>query len=58
MWDYEEGAEVNVYENHNGLHKGVSRMCLLNELDDSLLLLVSSKGLPILISFVDGHFVQ
>lgn len=42
VWDYEEGALVNTFENHIAADKGVSRMCLLNELDDSMLLVASS----------------
>ena len=44
VWDYDEGALTNVFENHNAADKGVSRLCLLNELDDSLLLVASSKN--------------
>lgn len=44
VWDYDEGALTNVFENHNAADKGVSRLCLLNELDDSLLLVASSDG--------------
>lgn len=42
VWDYEEVALVNTFENHSAADKGVSRMFLLNELDDSLLLVASS----------------
>lgn len=34
---------MNIFENHNAPDKGVSKLCLLNELDDSLLLVASSK---------------
>lgn len=44
VWDYEEAALVNTFENHSAADKGVSRMCLLNELDDSLLLVASNDG--------------
>lgn len=43
VWDY-DGALMNVFENHSAGDKGVSRLCLLNELDDSLLLVASSDG--------------
>lgn len=43
IWDYEEAAVVNTFDNHNTPDKGVSKLCLLNELDDSLLLVASSK---------------
>eukprot|EP00249_Psilotum_nudum_P023321 c28829_g1_i1 orf=818-4927(+) len=44
IWDYEEGMLINVFGNHNCADKGVSRLCLLNELDDSLLLVASTDG--------------
>jgi regulator-associated protein of mTOR len=44
IWDYEEAAVVNTFDNHNTPDKGVSKLCLLNELDDSLLLVASSDG--------------
>lgn len=34
---------MNSFENHFAPDKGVSRLCMLNELDDSLLLVASSK---------------
>lgn len=43
VWDYEEATVVNAFENHMGLDKGVSKLCLLNETDDSLLLVASSE---------------
>nr|PNR35773.1 hypothetical protein PHYPA_021623 [Physcomitrium patens] len=43
--DYDLGEVVNTFENHNAPDKGVSRLCLLNELDDSLLLVASSDGI-------------
>lgn len=46
IWDYDADEVVNTFDNHNNLEKGVSKLCLLNELDDSLLLVASSK-LPI-----------
>ncbi|XP_024365360.1 regulatory-associated protein of TOR 1 isoform X3 [Physcomitrium patens] len=44
IWDYEEAAVVNTFDNHNTPDKGVSKLCLLNESDDSLLLVASSDG--------------
>ncbi|KAG0566271.1 hypothetical protein M758_7G048400 [Ceratodon purpureus] len=44
IWDYDLGEVVNTFENHNTPDKGVSKLCLLNELDDSLLLVGSSDG--------------
>ncbi|KAG0616749.1 hypothetical protein M758_5G139500 [Ceratodon purpureus] len=44
IWDYEEATVVNTFDNHNTPDKGVSKLCLLNELDDSLLLVASSDG--------------
>lgn len=43
IWDYDADEVVNTFENHNNSEKGVSKLCLLNELDDSLLLVASSK---------------
>ncbi len=46
LWNYEEGAEVvNTFDNHNAPDKGISKLCLVNELDDSLLLVASSECL-------------
>jgi regulator-associated protein of mTOR len=45
LWNYKEGAEVvNTFDNHNAPDKGISKLCLVNELDDSLLLVASSDG--------------
>jgi hypothetical protein len=44
IWNYEEGQTVNQLDKHTGTEKGISRMCLMNELDDSLLLVASSKS--------------
>ena len=48
IWDYDLGEVVNTFENHNTPDKGVSKLCLLNELDDSLLLVGSSEMLNFL----------
>jgi regulator-associated protein of mTOR len=45
LWNYKEGTVVNTFDNHNAPDKGVSKLCLLNELDDSLLLIASSDGI-------------
>ncbi|KAH9551661.1 hypothetical protein CY35_09G025100 [Sphagnum magellanicum] len=45
LWNYKEGTVVNTFDNHNAPDKGVSKLCLLNELDDSLLLVASSDGI-------------
>ncbi|BBN00072.1 regulatory associated protein of mTOR [Marchantia polymorpha subsp. ruderalis] len=44
IYNYEEEQLVNTFDNHNAPDKGVSKLCLLNELDDSLLLVASSDG--------------
>ncbi|KAL8094277.1 hypothetical protein AgCh_035976 [Apium graveolens] len=44
VWNYEDAAILNSYSNHEFLDKGVSKLCLINELDNSLLLAVSSDG--------------
>ncbi|KAK6943240.1 Raptor, N-terminal CASPase-like domain [Dillenia turbinata] len=44
IWNYEEGALLNSFDNHDYPDKGISKLCLVNELDDSLLLVASSDG--------------
>ncbi|KAL5709830.1 Regulatory-associated protein of TOR 1 [Ranunculus cassubicifolius] len=44
IWNYEEATLLNSFDNHNFPDKGISKLCLLNELDDSLLLVASSDG--------------
>ncbi|KAH7387516.1 hypothetical protein KP509_16G026500 [Ceratopteris richardii] len=44
VWDYEQGTLVNSFENHSMADKGISKLCLLNELEDSLLLVASNDG--------------
>lgn len=44
IWNYEEPILLNSFENHNYPDKGISKLCLLNELDDSLLLVASCDG--------------
>ncbi|KAK0583835.1 hypothetical protein LWI29_003693 [Acer saccharum] len=44
VWNYEDAIELNSFDNHNFPDKGISKLCLVNELDDSLLLVASSNG--------------
>ncbi|KAK3404989.1 hypothetical protein EUGRSUZ_K01267 [Eucalyptus grandis] len=44
IWNYEDAALLNSFDNHDFPDKGISKLCLLNELDDSLLLVASSDG--------------
>ncbi|KAG9137895.1 hypothetical protein Leryth_021188 [Lithospermum erythrorhizon] len=44
VWNYEEAVLLNSFDNHGYLDKGISKLCLLNELDESLLLVASSDG--------------
>ncbi|CAM8961889.1 unnamed protein product [Rhodiola kirilowii] len=44
VWNYEEATLVNSFDNHHFPNKGVSKLCLVNELDDSLLLVASFDG--------------
>ncbi|XP_078436258.1 regulatory-associated protein of TOR 1 [Wolffia australiana] len=44
VWNYEEATSLNSFENHEFPDRGISKLCLLNELDDSLLLVASSDG--------------
>ncbi|XP_028556354.1 regulatory-associated protein of TOR 1 isoform X2 [Dendrobium catenatum] len=44
VWNYEEATPLNSFDNHNSSDRGVSKLCLVNELDDSLLLVASSEG--------------
>ncbi|KAF5737274.1 regulatory-associated protein of TOR 1 isoform X1 [Tripterygium wilfordii] len=44
VWNYEEAAPLNSFENHDYPEKGISKLCLLNELDESLLLVASCNG--------------
>lgn len=44
VWNYEEATLLNSFENHDYPDKGISKLCLLNELDESLLLVASSDG--------------
>lgn len=44
IWNYEEPSLLNSFENHDYPDKGISKLCLVNELDESLLLVASSDG--------------
>ncbi|PRQ45517.1 putative WD40/YVTN repeat-like-containing domain-containing protein [Rosa chinensis] len=46
VWNYQETKEVillNSFDNHDFPDKGISKLCFVNELDESLLLAASSK---------------
>ncbi|KAF2305223.1 hypothetical protein GH714_003153 [Hevea brasiliensis] len=44
IWNYEDAVLLNGFDNHNFPDKGISKLCLVNELDDSLLLVASCDG--------------
>ncbi|KAI4374210.1 hypothetical protein MLD38_012227 [Melastoma candidum] len=44
VWNYKDAKLLNGFDNHEYPDKGISKMCLLNELDESLLLVASSDG--------------
>ncbi|KAL7248660.1 hypothetical protein ACSBR2_003411 [Camellia fascicularis] len=44
IWDYEDATLLNSFDNHDYPDKGISKLCLVNELDDSLLLVASCDG--------------
>ncbi|KAG2691057.1 hypothetical protein I3843_09G213400 [Carya illinoinensis] len=44
IWNYEEAILLNSFDNHDFLDKGIAKLCLVNELDDSLLLTASCNG--------------
>ncbi|KAL6002961.1 Regulatory-associated protein of TOR 1 [Asimina triloba] len=44
IWNYEDAMLLNSFDNHDFPDKGISKLCLANELDDSLLLIASSDG--------------
>ncbi|KAK1270551.1 Regulatory-associated protein of TOR 1 [Acorus gramineus] len=44
VWNYDEGILLNSFNNHEFSDKGISKLCLVNELDDSLLLVASCDG--------------
>ncbi|XP_010558401.1 PREDICTED: regulatory-associated protein of TOR 1 [Tarenaya hassleriana] len=44
VWNYEEATLLNGFDNHDFPDKGISKLCLVNELDDCLLLVASCDG--------------
>lgn len=44
VWNYEDATLLNGFDNHDFPDKGISKLCLVNELDDSLLLVASCDG--------------
>lgn len=44
IWNYEDSTLLNSFDNHNFPDKGIAKLCLVNELDDSLLLAASCDG--------------
>ncbi|CAH1425764.1 unnamed protein product [Lactuca virosa] len=44
IWNYEEATLVNSFSNHECPDKGISKLCLVNKLDESLLLVASCDG--------------
>ena len=45
VWNYDDALPVNSYQNHNLSDRGLSKLLLINELDESLLLAASSMPL-------------
>jgi regulator-associated protein of mTOR len=45
VWNYEDAQVLNSFDNHqDSSEKGISKLCLINELDDNLLLAGSNDG--------------
>ncbi|KAK4798865.1 hypothetical protein SAY86_024230 [Trapa natans] len=44
VWNYEDAVPLNGFDNHDFPDKGISKLCLINELDNSLLLVASCDG--------------
>ncbi|GJN40435.1 hypothetical protein PR202_gb29646 [Eleusine coracana subsp. coracana] len=44
VWNYDDALPVNAFENHKSSDRGLSKLLLINELDESLLLAASSDG--------------
>ncbi|KAH9602593.1 hypothetical protein KSS87_022000 [Heliosperma pusillum] len=44
IWNYEEPALLNSFDNREFPNKGIPKLCFLNELDDTLLLVASGDG--------------
>jgi regulatory associated protein of mTOR len=45
VWNYDDALPVNAFENHKLSDRGLSKLLLINELDESLLLAASSMPL-------------
>lgn len=52
MWNYDDALPVNTFENHKLSDRGISKLLLINELDESLLLVGSSTPLLFMIFFL------
>jgi hypothetical protein len=51
IWNHEEATLLNSFDNHDFPDKGISKLCLVNELDDSLLLAASCNIIYCLIIY-------
>lgn len=57
VWNYEDAQVLNSFDNHqDSSEKGISKLCLINELDDNLLLAASSASWSLL-HFAYAKFV-
>ena len=45
VWNYDDALPVNSFENHKLSDRGLSKLLLINELDESLLLAATSMPL-------------
>jgi len=52
IWNHEKATLLNSFDNHDFPNKEISKLCLVNELDDSLLLAASCTFLYYLILFI------
>lgn len=52
IWNHEEATLLNSFDNHDFPDKGISKLCLVNELDDSLLLAASCNFFYCLILYL------
>ncbi|KAL1549078.1 Regulatory-associated protein of TOR 1 [Salvia divinorum] len=44
VWNYEEATLLNSFSNHDYPDKGASKLCLVNEFDENMLLVASNDG--------------
>lgn len=51
IWNHEQATLLNSFDNHDFPDKGISKLCLVNELDDSLLLAASCNLIYCLVLF-------